>query len=146
MALVDAVACSDDQHGVVVFDDEVGPGGQVHVTAADDGHDGGTRAGAHQAVGDGPTRAQRAGRDGHALGQKAGDLVVQTGDAFDDPGCAQQLGQRVRLLVGERDLLLAGVGVDSVVDEKISLARLSGDDADAAAAGHRELVFQPDAR
>ena len=60
--------------------------------------------------------------------------------------CAEHVGERLRLVVGERDGGEAGVGVVHVIEHEVASAVAVRDDADGAAGGGHQVVTDADAR
>jgi hypothetical protein len=72
--------------------------------------------------------------------------LLELGQAADEAGGAQQVGQGVGLLSGEPDHLLAGIEVVGVIQQQVTSAGAVGHDSEVAAGAGGEFVAYPDAR
>src|SRR5918992_937489 len=143
--LLDAPGGADHHQGVLGFQTLVGGGGRDGAVAAHDGHDRHAGAAAGLGVGDGLAGVRAARPDRQPVDGQPLDPLGQRRQVLDQPGCPEQLGQGVGLLVGELDDLLAGVGVLTVVHQQIAPAGAVGDDPELAAGAGGEVVTKPDA-
>jgi hypothetical protein len=115
----------------------------VHLPRPHHGDDGDAGAGAKGGVAQRAAVERRADRD--LPGVDAGEIAVLLAELRDELRGAEQVGQRPRLLRGERQLGEARVGVVGLGDDQIDLAVPVGDDADPAAVAQREVLAHADA-
>ena len=87
---------------------------------------------------------RRPGRDGDLLGEQTGGLLAEPGELTEHQRRAEDVGQGLGLVVGQRNVRLAGVGVVGVVENEITAAVAVGDDAQAASGLRHQIVTYPD--
>src|SRR4051794_5522054 len=140
---VDALARAHDHDDVPGLEDEGRPGGRDHLAVAQDRDDRGAGQGTGAGVTQWPRDERRTGRDGHLLGDQAGGLRPEAGELAEHERGAQDVGERLGLVVGERDVGRARVRVVDVVDDEVAPAVAVGHHPDGPAGRSNQIMTTP---
>lgn len=142
---LDALAGAHNHDGVPCGKGKVGRWGGDHLVSPQYRHDGSTGSGPRSRIAQAPPSIGRSRGNWNLLTDKSGDLFPESIQTLNDAWGAEQLGEGIRFVAGQRNCFTAGVRIRWIVYQQIPSPGAVRDYANPPAPPRHEVMAEPDA-